>query len=479
MTLSVFEAARRAPHAEALVCDGVRLSFLALAERTAARCVELSALGVTAHDAEPVALLVDGSLPMFELLHALIALGVPVLPIHPRLTLPEREVLQHASGARVLLDPSPAGPAPVAPSALPNPSPIPAERALALVATSGSTGTPKLVELSRRAFLALARADAQRIPPRAEDRALLCLPLSHVGGLSVVTRCLLARRACVAFRAGNGGLLDALPELARALVQERISLMSLVPPVLSRLLREAPDLAQQAPLRALLLGGQACSPELFAEARERGLPILTSYGLTETCSQVSTLSLPAPAQIAIRNGVVSAGFPLPGVELRIAQGLIEVRGPTLFSGYLGAPSAFDSEGFFNTGDRGELDPEQGLFVFGRESELIISGGENIDPSEVEHAMLACGGLNAALVFGVPDPEFGARVVVALEPTDLAGFDERALFAALNQRLATFKQPRAVCVFETLPRLASGKLDRARIRSEASSLVRPPARDRHD
>ncbi|HEX3852483.1 MAG TPA: AMP-binding protein, partial [Polyangiaceae bacterium] len=349
MTLSVFEAAREAPQAEALVCDGVRLSFLALAQRAAARCVELSALGITEHDSRPVALLVDGSLPMFELLYALFTLGVPVLPIHPRLTQPERDVLLQASRARALLDPSQVSPAAMARSALWAHLPIPAERALVFVATSGSAGTPKLVELSRRAFLALARADAQRVPAHAEDRALLCLPLSHVGGLSVVARCLLARRTCVAFRAGPGGLLDALPELSQTLVRERISLLSLVPPVLARLLREAPDIARQAPLRALLLGGQACSEELFAEACARGLPVLTSYGLTETCSQVSTLALPLPAHVAVRNGVVSSGFPLPGVELRISQGLIEARGPTLFSGYMGAPSPFDVDGFFNTG----------------------------------------------------------------------------------------------------------------------------------
>jgi O-succinylbenzoic acid--CoA ligase len=453
------------------------LSFLALAQRAAARCVELSALGITEHDSRPVALLVDGSLPMFELLYALFTLGVPVLPIHPRLTQPERDVLLQASRARALLDPSQVSPAAMARSALWAHLPIPAERALVFVATSGSAGTPKLVELSRRAFLALARADAQRVPAHAEDRALLCLPLSHVGGLSVVARCLLARRTCVAFRAGPGGLLDALPELSQTLVRERISLLSLVPPVLARLLREAPDIARQAPLRALLLGGQACSEELFAEACARGLPVLTSYGLTETCSQVSTLALalPLPAHVAVRNGVVSSGFPLPGVELRISQGLIEARGPTLFSGYMGAPSPFDVDGFFNTGDRGELDPEHGLFVFGRASELIISGGENIDPSEVEHALMACGGLNAALVFGVSDSEFGASVAVAIEPTTLASFNERALFAALNQRLASFKQPRALCVFETLPRLTSGKLDRARIRNEASARLRSPNR----
>jgi len=173
--------------------------------------------------------------------------------------------------------------------------------------------------------------------------------------------------------------------------------------------------------------------------------------------------------------VVSCGFPLSGVELRVVNGLVEVRGPTLFSGYRGAPAPFTDDGFFNTGDRAELDPEHGLFVFGRASELIISGGENIDPSEVEHALLACGGLNAALVFGVPDADFGARVAVALEPTSLPGFDERALFAALDLRLASFKQPRAWCLFETLPRLPSGKLDRARIHSEARERLRSPDR----
>lgn len=128
-----------------------------------------------------------------------------------------------------------------------------------------------------------------------------------------------------------------------------------------------------------------------------------------------------------------------------------------------------------TGDRSELDPELGLFVFGRASELIISGGENVDPSEVEHALLASGGLEAACVFGIPDPDFGARIAAALEPR--GDFDEQALFSALDQRLASFKQPRAVCVFDELPRLGSGKLDRARIRSAASHELRAPRRGR--
>jgi O-succinylbenzoic acid--CoA ligase len=478
MTLSVFDAARDAPHVEALVCDGARLSFLELSGRARARCVQLATLGIDAQSPQAVALLVDGSLAMFELLYALLALGVPVLPIHPRLTEPERAVLMRTGAVDTLLNPSEWGSPPPASAAPWVPLHIPAERALALVPSSGSTGAPKLVALSRRAFLALAEADAERVPPLSEDRALLCLPLSHVGGLSLVVRCLWARRTCVIFRPGPSGLLDALPDLSRVLAAERISLLSLVPTVLARLLREAPDFALAAPLRALLLGGQACSIELFSEARTRGVPVLTSYGLTEACSQVCTLSPRAASKLApnaIRKGVLSSGFPLSGVELRIVNGLVQVRGPTLFSGYVAAPSPFTDDGFFDTGDRAELDPERGLFVFGRASELIISGGENIDPSEVEHALLACGGVRAAVVFGVPDAEFGARVAVALEPTTPASFDERALFAALDLRLASFKHPRSSCVFETLPRLPSGKLDRTRICDEAHTRLRPASR----
>jgi len=474
VTLSIFAAASDSADSEALLCDGMRLTFSELARRVAARCEQLTALGVRPIQAPPVALVADGSLGMFEVLYALFALGVPLLPLHPRLTPPEREVLLAKSGAALLVDPVEVAPAATDHRTQARPRSIPDGQALAFVASSGSSGTPKLIELSRGAFLALAHADAEHIPPLAGDRALLCLPLSHVGGLSVVIRSLLARRACVVFRTPRAGLLSATTELAQCIIQERISLLSLVPPVLARLLREQPEFGSKTALRALLLGGQACSPELFLEARTRGIPVLTSYGLTETCSQVSTLALASSPVTADKNGVMSSGFPLPNVETRIRRGLIEVRGPTLFTRYVGAPSALDEEGFFNTGDRGELDPELGLFVFGRESELIISGGENIDPSEVEHALLACG-LEAACVFGVPDPEFGERVVAALETKKGKRLDERDLFLTLDQRLASFKQPRAICLFDELPRLGSGKLDRSKIRLEARTRLRAPVR----
>lgn len=473
MTLSVFAAAVLVPRAEALVCDGHRLTFAELAERTATRLPILRELG---HG--PVGIVVDGSLVMFELLYAAFALGVPVLPLHPRLTTPERDQLLALAKAGTVLDPAQLDPS----AALLAPRPadrllpeVPEERALVLVPSSGSTGTPKLVELSRRAFVALTHADATHVAPHADDRALLCLPLSHVGGLSLVIRALAARRSVVAFRAGARGLLGSLPDLGRALIEERISLVSLVPPVLARLLRECPRIAQESPLRAVLLGGQACSEALYEEARAQGVPVLTSYGLTEACSQVSTSAFPPAVRAPIERGVVGVGFPLTGVELRVSDGLIELRGPTLFTRYVGQPAPFAADGFFSTGDRGLFDAERGLFVFGRDSELIITGGENVDPIEVEHALLACGPLSAACVFGIPDSEFGACVVAVLEVAEGAVLDEPALFAALDRRLASFKQPRRVCVLEALPRLASGKLDRPRIRASAHAQLRATRR----
>jgi len=475
MNLSVFSAAQVMPAADALVCEGVRANFGQLAARVHGRYAAFAALGVHALDARPVALIVDGSLAMFECLYLCLELGVPFVPLNPRLTAPEREYLVALSGAQCTIDPSQLDPLVSSPATMPKLPAIPDDRPLAWVPSSGSTGRPKLVDLSRRAFLSLCRADAERVPPEASDRALLCLPLSHVGGLSVVLRALAARRCCVAFRPGSGGLLASTQELARCLVEERITLVSLVPAVLARLLRDAAELISRAPLRAILVGGQACSVELFAAASELGLPVLTSYGLTETCSQACTLPFPPPASPPSRQGAVGVGFPLPGVEVRVVRGLIEVRGPTLFSGYAELPPPFDSDGFFNTGDRGEFDPKHGLFVFGREGELIITGGENVDPSEVEHALLACDGIEAAMVFGVPDPSFGERVAAALELRAGATWNEQALFAALDQRLASFKQPRALCRFEVLPRLPSGKLDRAQIRAQASPRLHAVSR----
>ncbi|HEY4157471.1 MAG TPA: AMP-binding protein [Polyangiaceae bacterium] len=473
MTFSIFDAAAEQPHAEALTFGEERLTYQALAERVAGRVLEFQALSIDANDSAPVALVCDLSSSCFEWLYALLALGVPILPLHPRLTAPERQRLIEQARARVVLEPAPQR---TAARRLPGRLPVVADDALlACVPSSGTSGSPKLVRLTHGAFLASACADSENIGQLPSDRALLCLPLSHVGGLSIVTRALRARRPIVVFAPAAGGLLGSLSALAECVTRERISLLSLVPTVLERLMQSEPDWQPPASLRAVLLGGAACSPKLYDLARDRRVPVLPSYGLTESASQVVTHRYPARARSAVRSGVVSSGFPLRGVELRIQGDQIELRGPMLCSGYVGEASPFDARGWFKTRDRGEFDPEQGLYVLGRSSELIITGGENVDPVEVEHALGAFPGVEAACVFGVDDATFGQIVALVLESDDPTSLVPSSLVSFLEERLASFKLPRLWTAVAHLPRLSSGKLDRAGARKLAEPSLRPISR----
>src|SRR6185295_3394697 len=279
---------------------------------------------------------------------------------------------------------------------------------LAALATSGSSGTPHVVLLSRRAFLAAAAASAGNLGWLPDDRWLLCLPLAHVGGLSVVTRCLLARHPVVLAEPDSGAV-SLEQRLARAILGGRPRLLSLVPTQLSALLQLWPKFELPNHVRVILTGGAAASASLLAACAKRGWPVLTSYGMTETCSQIAT----QPPSVLQEAGS-GVGCVLPGVELRIVGGAIQVRGPTLFSGYLLGPAeSFDADGWFSTGDLGRWDENGQLHVLGRSDQVIISGGENVAPAEVEAALEACAGVLEACVFPVPDEHWGQLVAAAL------------------------------------------------------------------
>jgi O-succinylbenzoic acid--CoA ligase len=206
----------------------------------------------------------------------------------------------------------------------------------------------------------------------------------------------------------------------------------------------------------VLLGGAAASPELLARADDRGVPVLTTYGLTEACSQVTT------QPYGTRNrGELGAGAPLPGIELRIADGEIRLRGPTLMDGYLGAPDPFTPDGFFPTGDLGELDARGHLHVRGRRSDRIVTGGENVDPIEVELALARCPGVHAACVVGLPDPEWGDRVAALVVAP---GTTEDALDTFARAHLAPHKRPRVYRLVDTIPLTPAGKPDRRAARA---------------
>lgn len=447
MTLSVFDAAREEPDRIALVAGDVRLTFRDLADRTAARQAELRETGVIAAPgtpAHPAALLATPTVATVETLLALFASTTPALLLHPRSSEAERAALI----ARVRATPPPTAERATDP-----------EQIATFLPTSGTTGTPRLARLSHRALVAAARASAAHLGVE-DDRWLLPLPLAHVGGLSIVVRCLLARRTSVLFDPG-GPLLARLPELIAALTHHDITLLSLVPTVLERLLD--PELRFRSPpsLRAVLIGGAACSRSLLERAHAAGLPALPSYGLTETCAQAATR--PYAERFAPPNPVselVSSGVLLPGMELRLRDGLVEVKGPQLFSGYHGEKSPFTDDGWFATRDRGIFTPQGEIVITGRNDDVIVTGGEKVDPVEVEAALAAVAGVRAACVFGAPDEIFG-EVVTALLVVDLASttLTLDSLKETLRVRLATYKLPRRVAIVRELPLLPSGKIDR--------------------
>jgi o-succinylbenzoate---CoA ligase len=464
VTLDVFAAAGRDPRAVAVVTSERELDYGELAERCRTRVAALAERGLL--DAtRSLALLVRPTLASLEMLLACFAHGVPVLVLAARTPLSEREALARRADVSALLDPETdclesAGPAPPPPAVEP-------DRPLAIVPSSGSTGVPKLVELSRGAFLASARSSAHNLPLVPGDRWLMCLSPSHVGGLSIVTRSLVAGSAVALFDAGDGGLLARAAELAAALEHSRATLVSLVPALLSRLLELDPPWTPPPELRAVLLGGAATPLSLLEKARSRRIPLLTTYGLTEACSQVTTT--PFGSDPATRDGLVSAGRALSGQALRIGAGdRICVRGPTLATRLLDAELALTSDGFLETDDLGYLTATGDLFVYGRASERLVSGGENVDPLQVEAALLRDPAVLGACVFGVPDPEFGELVACSLVVSP--DFDAARTETSLRAWLASAARPRLVATVTTLPLSPNGKVDRSRARAQATPAL---------
>jgi O-succinylbenzoic acid--CoA ligase len=465
VTLSIFDAARDAPARSAVVGDELELTFAALAERVERRLGELHAAGaLDPGGLRPVLVVAHATSPTIETLLALLAAGTPALLGHPRATANELAALSRRAGAV----PEPARGGATAPTRL---APFDPERIAVLMPTSGTTGEPRIVMLSHRALVAAARASADNLGVE-EDRWLLSLPLAHVGGLGVLVRSLWNRRAVALFRVEQS-LLRELARFVTACERLRVTLLSLVPTILERLL--APPVAWRPPasLRAVLVGGAAIPRQLMARARAAGIPALPTYGMTETCAQISTgryasrLVPPAPGHELFPSGV-----PLAGTEVRLVGGLLEVRSPMLFSGYLGE-TAGAPDGFFPTNDRAFWDAHGELTITGRASDLIITGGENVDPLEVEAALQSLPGVRLAYVFGVPDPTFGERIAAVVVLDGSPPNELEKLTQELRSRVASYKLPRLLECVPDLPLTPTGKLDRRAARAlYAARITRP-------
>ncbi len=452
-SLSIRKAARERPDSTALVFRRRTLSYRELSERAIAAADRLVRLG--ASPAAPVALALPNRPESLVTVAALLELGVSFVPLHTRFTPAERAELVAQSGASLVLDEAqlealaaPGEGAAVADVVDPD---LPA----LVMFTSGTSGRPKGAVLQRRALMASANSSEQNLGWRPEERWVLTLPLTHIGGLSIFTRCLRARKPlllCERFDAAE--VLDLIE-------RQGATLLSAVPTTLRALL-SADRAGALSRLRGVLLGGAAAPQGLIDECVARGVPALTTYGLTEACSQVSSQSPGA-------TGEPGNGRPLPGAQVSVVGedgrellaeevGRIRVRGPMLMRGYLGR-APLDG-GWFDTGDLGALDFSGRLHLRGRRSDLIVTGGENVYPLEIERVLQTCSEIEQALVFGVDDETWGQLVAAAVVLSPGAEPAEARLAEELAAKLASFKLPRRLCYVPALPVLSNGKPDRA-------------------
>ena len=348
-------------------------------------------------------------------------------------------------------------------------------RPQAIVYTSGTTGRPKGAILTFGNHFWSATGSALNLGLLPDDRWLACLPLFHVGGLSILFRSVIYGIPAVVHEGFDPARVNA------AIDDDHVTIMSVVSAMLQRALSERGDRPYPSHLRCMLLGGGPAPPSLLEECAARGVPVVQTYGLTESSSQVATL---VPEDALRKLG--SAGKALFPTEVRIERedgapcaagepGEILVRGPSITPGYLNHPEESARAlrgGWLHTGDIGYLDVEGYLYVLDRRDDLIVSGGENVYPAEVENALQAHPSVLEAGVVGMADERWGQTpvgFVVLREGSMLADAD--GLLAFLTRRLAPFKLPSRLIVDSTpLPRNAAGKLLRAELRRRLSEKV---------
>ncbi len=451
-------AACSAPTLTALQTPDARSSYEELWRSARVGADELARRG--ARRGERVAIALAGGIEFAQALHACLLLGAIAVPVDLRLTAEERTRI--VAGAGVLIE-EPLGAAPR--DAVGEQTPAHAvthdlDAVCAVIHTSGTSSAPRPVELTYGNFLWSALGCGVALGVDPNERWLCALPLSHVGGLSILIRsAIYATTAVVHERFHAEAVLGALEE-------ERITLVSLVSTTLARLLDAG--LRDPPHLRCALTGGGPVPGALTQRARAAGVPVIETYGLTECCSQAATVPLatlgagvgerdrPARAVTitpAGTPGEFGAGVPLFCTRTQIApDGEILLSGPTV------ARSAIAPDGRLHTGDLGRLQENGFLHVSGRKADTIISGGENVAPSEVEAVLEAHPGVLEAAVLGREDPQWGEAVSAIVVVVPGADVQESALREHCAARLASFKVPKRVQLVSTpLPRTRSGKL----------------------
>lgn len=421
---------------------------------------------------QPVAVISPSPALVCALAHSAAALGLPLLPLDP--TLPQEviaDLLAQTSAGVVVADRRYAGYRHVAaaeimacaPTHGAPPSRLAPDDIALMVATSGSSGRPRAVMLTAGNLRAAARASAAHTPLHPGDRWLACLPLFHIGGFSILTRCATAGAEAVLQQGFD------VERVWRAIRTQGITHLSLVPAMLAQLLDHTPE-APPATLRHVLIGGAALPGELARRAVQNGWPLQPTYGMSETASQIATLErLSLPWQPG------HMGMPLPGVELALEDdGRLKIRGPMVMAGYANpAHRRGDGliDGWFVSNDLVRIADNGELIVLGRADEVIVSGGKKVHPAWVEDAVVRCPGVTAAAVVGLSDAVWGEIVTAVYGGTP----KEADLLAWCRDNVSSALRPRAALRVETLPLLSNGKPDRQSLRELAAAgpVVRTP------
>ena len=465
------DLARRAagtPTAAALHWRDGRWSYRQLDRRATAFADRL-----VASDATPAGAAVTLRLtPSPEAIAALFGVwraGCLAVPLHERLTLAElehaRRTVMSASHIdnETLHGAAAASAAPPPAAARRNPRDPVADHyaafpdVVALILTSGSSGAAKGVGFTHDTLAASARAVASRLSLTEDDRWGLCLSPGHIGGLSLVVRAVMTGASVRLWPSFDP---DAV---ARAVLGGRVTHLAVVPVMLRRLVSRLARECVPDTLRCVLVGGAAASGTLLEAAWAAGLPVAPTWGMTETASQVAT----APPRLA-RHRPGTVGRPLRGIEVRRTPGgVLSVRGPTLASFVVprsGAPPQAlptDPDGWFATSDIGRVDPEGLIWIEGRADAIIVSGGTNVNPGEVERVIESLPGVAEAVVFGVPDDEWG-EVVAAVVQGGAASVTAADVDRHCRARLSRARCPSRILVVDDLPRTWTGKVMRSRV-----------------
>lgn len=334
--------------------------------------------------------------------------------------------------------------------------------------TSGTTtGTPKIVPLKRRQMLFAAQASAKNFKPRKNHFWLLCLPLNHIGGISIILRSLLYGSAIFRMKSFH-------PKMITTFLTENklFQAASLVPTMLKRLLDRSGFFIHQN-FKAILLGGGPIDTDLIKECRNKGIPLVPSYGMTETCAQIAANPILKPSGTYGPLKSVGTVFEHNHIQIRDdnnepvginTKGEIWFKGPQIFDGYLNLDNNdfFDNEGWFRTGDFGYYNAKNQLFIDSRSSDRIVTGGENVSPFEVESKLNELTNIKESAVFGITDSEWGQKVMAVAVTNNEKTINSASIKEYLKQSLADYKIPKEILQVDKLPKTRMNKINRSRL-----------------